>query len=96
MAAVTYIRTWQDFDLITLATLPLFLFPASFYPITVYPGWLQVVVRFSPLYHGVELLRGLTLGVFEITLLGHVLVLVVMGLVGLAISARRIGNLLLA
>ena len=96
MAAVTYIRTWQDFDLITLATLPLFLFSASFYPITVYPGWLQVVVRFSPLYHGVELIRGLTLGVFDITLLGHVLFLVVMGVVGLAISARRIGNLLLA
>jgi lipooligosaccharide transport system permease protein len=95
MAAVTFMRSWQDFDLITLAILPLFLFSATFYPITVYPGWLQLVARISPLYHGVELIRSLTLGAFDITLVGHVMFLLVMGLVGLAISARRIGNLLL-
>ena len=95
MASATYMRSWQDLDMVTLATLPLFLFSATFYPISIYPAWLQTVARFSPLYHGVELIRGLTLGTFDISLLGHVAFLVIMGMVGLAISARRIGKLLL-
>lgn len=95
MASATYMRSWQDLDMVTLATLPLFLFSATFYPITVYPGWLQALARFSPLYHGVELLRALTLGVFDASLIGHVAFLVVMGLAGLAVSARRVAGLLL-
>ncbi len=62
MAATTYMKSWQDFDLVNLVTLPLFLFSATFYPISVYPEWLQIVARFSPLYHGTELIRGLMLG----------------------------------
>ena len=37
MAGTTYMRTWQDFDMISLAFIPLFLFSATFYPLTVYP-----------------------------------------------------------
>ncbi|MCG8588299.1 MAG: ABC transporter permease, partial [Proteobacteria bacterium] len=82
MAATTYMRSWQDLDLVTLATLPLFLFSATFYPLSVYPGWLQAVARFSPLYHGVELERALTLGQFDWSLLVHIGFLVAMGLAG--------------
>lgn len=96
MAATTYMKSWQDFDMVTLATLPLFLFSATFYPITVYPGWLQVVARFSPLYHGVEVIRALTLGIFDISMVGDTMFLIAMGLVGLAVTARRIGTLVLA
>jgi lipooligosaccharide transport system permease protein len=81
--------------MVTLATLPLFLFSATFYPISVYPGWLQTVARVSPLYHGVELIRALTLGVFDLSIVVHVAFLVAMGLIGLAVSARRVGKLLL-
>ncbi len=95
MAATTFMRSWQDLDLVTLATLPLFLFSATFYPISVYPDWLGVIARFSPLYHGVELIRSLTLGVFDWTLVGHVGFLAGMGLIGLSIAERRIGALLL-
>ncbi len=96
MASATYMRSWQDLDLVTLFTLPLFLFSATFYPISIYPDWLQVVARFSPLYHGVELIRGLTLGVIDASLLVHIGFLVAMGMVGLAISSRRVGKLLLS
>lgn len=41
---------------------PLFLFSGVFFPITQLPDWLQTVARLTPLYHGVELIRGLTLG----------------------------------
>ena len=46
---------WQDFDLVTVVTLPLFLFCATFFPISVYPEALEWVVRVLPLYHGIEL-----------------------------------------
>jgi lipooligosaccharide transport system permease protein len=88
-------RTWQDFDLVSLAIIPLFLFSATFYPLGVYPGWLQSLVRCTPLYQGVALLRGLDLGLFSWSLLGHVLYLAVMGLVGLTITRRRLARLLL-
>jgi lipooligosaccharide transport system permease protein len=39
---------------------PLFLFGGVFYPIGQLPGWLQVVAKVTPLYHGVQLCRGFT------------------------------------
>jgi lipooligosaccharide transport system permease protein len=95
MAATTFMRTWQDFDLVQLVTLPLFLFSATFYPLEVYPRALQIITQFSPLYHGTVLIRGLMLGDVGLFLLGHVLFLVVVGLIGTAIASRRFGTLLL-
>jgi len=88
-------RTWQDFDMVSLAFIPLFLFSATFYPLTVYPGWLQAVVRCTPLYQGVVLVRAADLGLFAWTLLLHVAYLVVMAVVGVMITRRRLGALLL-
>ena len=42
--------------------IPLFLFSGTFFPISQLPGWLQVVARATPLYHGVALCRALVLG----------------------------------
>lgn len=95
MAGTTYMRSWQHFEFVTLATLPMFLFSASFYPLSVYPGALQAVVRVTPLYQGVALLRDLTLGSVRPGELGHVAYLLVMGLAGLWVASRRIGRLLL-
>jgi len=95
MAATTFMRSWQDFEYVTLSTLPMFLFSATFYPLGVYPRPIQLVVDVTPLYQGIALLRGLTLGVVGPGLLWHVLYLAVMATVGLAIAGRRIGKLLL-
>ncbi|MDQ1288215.1 MAG: lipooligosaccharide transport system permease protein [Actinomycetota bacterium] len=95
MAATTFMKSWQDFDLVNLAILPMFLFSATFYPLSAYPEALQWVVRLTPLYHGVSLLRSLTLGTVGWALVGHLLYLVVMGVVGLLIAARRLERLLL-
>jgi lipooligosaccharide transport system permease protein len=94
LAACTWMKSWQDFDLVSLVTLPLFLFSGSFFPIDVYPPALQMIVKISPLYHGTELLRGLTLGIVDWTMLGHALFLVVMGLGAAAIAARRLDGML--
>ena len=95
MAATSFMRTWQDFDLVQLVILPLFLFSATFYPITTYPEPVRLLVQLTPLYHGVDLIRGLTTGNVGPGLLVHVAYLAAMGLVGLAITSRRLERLLL-
>lgn len=96
MAATTFMRTWQDFDLVQLFVLPLFLFSTTFYPLSVYPAWLQAVVQWTPLYHAIELTRALTTGHVGWGLLGHVGYFAVMSAVGVAVASRRLGRLLTA
>ena len=95
IAATTYMRSWQDFDLVTLAIMPMFLFATTFYPLSVYPRWLQIVVEVMPLFHAVELMRGLTTGVVGWGLLGHLAYFLVMIVAGLVVGARRLDVLLL-
>ncbi|HEV2360818.1 MAG TPA: ABC transporter, partial [Acidimicrobiales bacterium] len=90
-----FMRSWQDFDMVSLAVLPMFLFSATFYPLTVYPGWLQEVIRWTPLYQSVSLLRALDAGAFGWILLAHLAYLLVLGAVGLSITTRRLAKLLL-
>jgi lipooligosaccharide transport system permease protein len=95
MAATSFMRTWQDFDLIQLVILPLFLFSATFYPLETYPEALQWVVRVTPLYQGVDLIRSLTIGHITPVLLVHVAYLAIMGFIGLWVVSRRLDKLLL-
>lgn len=95
MAATTFMRSWQHFEFVTVATLPMFLFSTTFYPLSVYPRPFQVVVECTPLYQGVVLIRGLTLGVVGPGLLWHAGYLAVLGLAGLRLAGRRISHLLL-
>ncbi|HET7029912.1 MAG TPA: ABC transporter permease [Candidatus Limnocylindrales bacterium] len=95
MAATSFMRTWQDFDLIQLVILPMFLFSGTFYPLDAYPDALRVVVQLTPLYQGVDLLRALSVGHLDGTLVVHVVYLAAMGLVGLMVVARRLDKLLL-
>jgi lipooligosaccharide transport system permease protein len=94
LAATTYMRSWQDFDLVSLVTMPLFLFSATFYPLDVYPPAIQPLIRLSPLYHGTEMLRAFSLGIFDWSLAGHIAFLLVMGLLGALVAARRLDGLL--
>ncbi len=93
-ATSTFVRNWQDFDLVLTVLIPMFLFSATFYPITAYPGLLQLVVQLTPLYHGVDLLRSLTTGIIGPSILFDVLYLVVLGASALAVAATRLEGLL--
>jgi lipooligosaccharide transport system permease protein len=95
MAATSFMKTWQDFDLIQLVVLPLFLFSATFYPIETYPEPIRIIVQLTPLYQGVDLIRALTIGAISPILLVHVLYLVVVGFAGLYVVSRRLDKLLL-
>lgn len=95
MAATTFMRSWQDFEFVTLVSMPLFLFSTTFYPLSVYPRALQIVVECTPLYQSVTLIRGLTLGMVGPSLLLNVTYLALMGVIGLVVAGRRVSRLLL-
>ncbi|MBV9208947.1 MAG: ABC transporter permease [Actinobacteria bacterium] len=95
MTGTTFMKSWQDFDYVILASMPLFLFSATFYPLGVYPRAVQLIVAWTPLYQGVVLLRDLTLGVVGPDLLWRAGYLAVLGLAGLWLSGRRLARLLL-
>jgi lipooligosaccharide transport system permease protein len=95
MAATTFMRSWQDFEYVTVAMMPLFLFSATFYPLSVYPRALQIVVECTPLYQSVALMRGLVLGAVGPGLLWRAAYLAVMGAAGLYVAGRRVSGLLL-
>jgi lipooligosaccharide transport system permease protein len=95
MAATSFMRSWQDFDLVQLATMPMFLFATTFYPLSVYPRPIQLLVECLPLYHAVELMRGFTTGVVSWDVFGHLAYFVVMVAVGVVVAARRLHTLLL-
>ena len=95
MAITSYMKSFQQMDWINFVMLPMFLFSATFYPITVYPEWLQRVIEALPLWHGVELVRGLTTGDVGWGLLWHVLYYVVMIAIGVVFTTRRLRALFL-
>lgn len=96
MWATTYMRSWVDFDYVTLVIQPLFLFSATFYPLAQYPGSVRWIVEWTPLYHGVAMERALMLGDVGPGLLVHVGYLLAMGLLGVWGASRRIERLLLS
>jgi lipooligosaccharide transport system permease protein len=95
MAFTCYIRSWQDLDLVQLVVLPLFLFSATFYPLSTYSPALQAVVQVTPLFRGVDLLRELSFGSVGVATVIDVGYLTLMGMGGLAITRRRLHRLLL-
>jgi len=65
------------------AVIPMFLFSATFYPITAYPSYLRPFVQLVPLYHGVALAREAAYGTGSFAVIAaHLAVLVAMAAVG--------------
>ena len=95
MALTTYMKSWQDFEYVQLAVMPMFLFSATFYPLSAYPQLLQWIVQATPLYQGVVLCRGLSTGSLGVHALVAVGYLLVMGAGGLWVASRRLAGLLL-
>jgi lipooligosaccharide transport system permease protein len=96
MAVSTFMNSWQDFDLVATVQVALFLFSATFTPITALkPEWLRWVVQVSPLYHAVVIVRDFTLGTVDWAILWHIGFLAVMAGVALTVASRRMAALLL-
>jgi lipooligosaccharide transport system permease protein len=69
--------------------MPMFLFSGTFFPVDQLPDWLQPVAWAVPLWHGVELCRGLALGTAEpVAALVHVGYLALWAVGGFVLAAR--------
>jgi lipooligosaccharide transport system permease protein len=90
MAVTTYMKSFEQMNLINIVLLPMFLFSGSFYPLSIYPGWLQAFIKALPLWHGVALIRSVSLGIFSAALIPHILYFVVMIILGLYFTTRRL------
>jgi lipooligosaccharide transport system permease protein len=64
--------------------MPLMLFSGTFFPLSQLPGWLRAIAYATPLWHGVALCRGLSLGTASLpAALGHVAYLAVLAAAGI-------------
>ncbi len=80
-----------------IGVVPMFLFSGAFFPVSQLPDPLEWLAQAMPLYHGVELVRGLTLGTPDLFAdLGHVAYLALWCGVGFLFAdralARRLGG----
>jgi len=93
MAITSYFKSYQQMGLINISLLPIFLFSGSFYPLSVFPDWAQIVIKTLPLWHAIEMIRNLTLGIINFSLLGHIAYFLVMIVVGLFFTTKRLNAL---
>ena len=95
MAITSYFTTFQQMDLVNIVMLPMFLFSGSFYPLTVYPGYLQGILKSLPLWQAIAMVRDFTLGMVSWGILWHVLYFAVMVGIGVTATTRRLTKLFL-
>jgi lipooligosaccharide transport system permease protein len=90
LATSVFLRTVQDFDLpFGLVVMPMFLFSGTFFPIEIYPVPVQWLMELTPLYHGVVLVRSLSVGALEARLWWDLAYLVAFCAIGLTICMRQ-------
>ncbi len=95
MGVTSYLKNHQQMQWIQFVMLPMFLFSGTFYPLSIYPEFVQWIIQALPLWQAIELIRGLTLGVLNWAMLGHALYFVAMIIGGLFFTTRRLTALFL-
>lgn len=90
MAITSYMKNFQQMNWVNFFLLPMFLFSGTFFPVSVYPEWIQMVVKAMPLWQGVDLVRSLMLGIIDLSVLGHIVYFVVMIALGLSFTTVRL------
>ena len=93
MAITSYMKSHHQMNFFEIFLLPMFLFSGAFYPLTVFPGWVQAIIKALPLRQGIELVTKAMAGDFSIHLLVNVSYFVVMICVGLFFTTRRLNAL---
>jgi lipooligosaccharide transport system permease protein len=46
---MSFMKSFQQLEIINIFLLPMFLFSGSFYPLSVSPEWLQYIIKALPL-----------------------------------------------
>lgn len=79
--------------LFRLGMIPLFLFSGAFFPVANLDGWMQVLAKATPLWHGVDLTRMLTLDRMDWSMAAvHVAYLVVLAVLGWFWAVHRLSK----
>lgn len=95
MGITSFMTSFQQMDLVNFIMLPMFLFSATLYPISVYPDAIQWLIMALPLWHGVELMRHLAVGHWDSLTGIHIGYFVAMTTAGLAFTTLRLRKLFL-
>jgi lipooligosaccharide transport system permease protein len=90
MSVAGKLKSSQDFSAIfRFVITPLFLFSGTFFPLDRMPSWIRTVANFTPLYHGIALVRGFTVyGISVAAVLGHTAYLVAFLAAGTYVGVR--------
>lgn len=78
-----------------LVVTPLFLLSGTFFPIEELPFWGRLIAQLTPLFHGVELVRQVTIYEVDTSAVWHLAYLVALLLVGVIVGIRKLGHRLL-
>ncbi len=95
MWATTYMKSWQDFEFVSLLLMPMVLFSGTFFPIEAFAGPVRWLIEATPLYRGVVLCRELTTGAVGIASVASIAYLAALGTFGMVSARRRLDTLLL-
>ena len=96
MGVTSYLKSFQQMNWVNFVLLPMFLFSGAFFDITkAYPDFIVWFIQALPLWQAIELVRGLMTGAVGLATLGHVLYFVVMIVVGLVFTTKRLTALFL-
>lgn len=91
LCVTSFVKKIEDFDLVMgLAVMPMFLFSGTFFPVSRLPDVVRWVIEALPLSHGIALLRQLTTGQVDATILVHIVYLAVVGTVAFSVAMLRL------
>jgi lipooligosaccharide transport system permease protein len=93
MAITSYMKSHHQMNFFEIFLLPMFLFSGAFYPLTVFPGWAQAIIKALPLGQGIELVTKAMSGNFGIQILVNIAYFIVMICIGLFFTTRRLNAL---
>lgn len=95
LSLTSYMSNYRHLDLVYFVTLPMFLLSGVFFPLSAYPPVLQWVMQLLPLWHGVDMIRQLTTGLVDSSILLHLLYYLGMSLIGIIWAPSRLKALFL-
>lgn len=91
MAYTATLKTDEAYTwMFRLIVTPMFLLGGTFFPIDELPIWARAVAQATPVFHGVELIRQLTVYDLELSALWHIAYLVILGAFGTVIGIRNL------
>ena len=74
---------------------PLFLLSGTFFPVEEMPSWAQALAHLTPLFHGIEIVRQITLYGLDISAVWHLAYLVIMLAIAVVLGIRNLEKRLL-